>query len=91
MLYEDVTIFDCVRLLIRVSCALKICQKLYILIPLLILMIFVLIVTPHQDGTYIYTEPLKAMGLWIALEDATLDNGCLWFAPGTHKGFFYYS
>ena len=25
------------------------------------------------------------MGFWIALEDATLENGCLWFAPGSHK------
>merc|ERR1711976_562899 len=43
-------------------------------------------VTPHQDGTYIYTDPLRAMGVWIALEDATLENGCLWFVPGSHKG-----
>merc|ERR1712226_1640240 len=43
-------------------------------------------VTPHQDGTFIYTDPLKAMGVWIALEDATLENGCLWFTPGSHKG-----
>ena len=34
-------------------------------------------------------EPkLKLMGLWIALEDATLENGCLWFIPGTHKSMF---
>jgi len=25
------------------------------------------------------------VGFWIALEDATLENGCLWFAPGSHK------
>lgn len=25
------------------------------------------------------------MGFWIALDDATLDNGCLWFARGSHK------
>ena len=29
---------------------------------------------------------LKVMGLWIALEDATEENGCLWFVPGSHKG-----
>lgn len=28
------------------------------------------------------------MGVWIALEDATLENGCLWFMPGSHKGNF---
>jgi hypothetical protein len=42
-------------------------------------------VIPHQDSTFLYTEPPSAIGLWIALEDATLDNGCLWFAPGSHK------
>ncbi|KAF7661289.1 hypothetical protein LDENG_00265910 [Lucifuga dentata] len=43
-------------------------------------------VTPHQDATFLYTEPLgRIMGLWIALEDATVSNGCLWFIPGSHK------
>ncbi|KPP78761.1 phytanoyl-CoA dioxygenase domain-containing protein 1-like [Scleropages formosus] len=43
-------------------------------------------VTPHQDATFLYTEPLgRVIGVWIALEDATLDNGCLWFIPGSHK------
>ncbi|XP_047017739.1 phytanoyl-CoA dioxygenase domain-containing protein 1 isoform X2 [Ictalurus punctatus] len=43
-------------------------------------------VTPHQDATFLYTEPLgQVMGVWIALEDATLDNGCLWFIPGSHR------
>merc|ERR1719244_938107 len=43
-------------------------------------------VTPHQDATFLYTEPLgRVMGLWIALEDATLNNGCLWFIPGSQN------
>ncbi|KAI1904754.1 hypothetical protein AGOR_G00008950 [Albula goreensis] len=43
-------------------------------------------VTPHQDATFLYTEPLgRVMGVWIALEDATQENGCLWFIPGSHK------
>ncbi|MBN3281119.1 PHYD1 protein, partial [Polyodon spathula] len=43
-------------------------------------------VTPHQDATFLYTEPLgSVMGVWIALEDATEENGCLWFIPGSHK------
>ena len=29
---------------------------------------------------------MKVVGLWIALEDCTLENGCLSFAPGSHKG-----
>ena len=39
----------------------------------------------HQDASYLYTEPVKVVGFWIAVEDATLENGCLWFAPGSHK------
>ena len=31
-------------------------------------------------------EPSKVIGLWIALEDADIENGCLWFIPGSHKG-----
>ncbi|XP_065784382.1 phytanoyl-CoA dioxygenase domain-containing protein 1 isoform X3 [Muntiacus reevesi] len=44
-------------------------------------------VTPHQDASFLYTEPLgRVLGLWIALEDAMLENGCLWFIPGSHRG-----
>lgn len=39
----------------------------------------------HQDGTFLYTEPLSVTGFWFAIEDATLENGCLWAAPGGHK------
>ncbi len=42
-------------------------------------------VTCHQDGTFLFTEPLRVLGLWFALEDATIDNGCLWAIPGGHK------
>jgi len=42
-------------------------------------------VTCHQDATFLYTEPLKLVGLWFALEDATIENGCLWVIPGGHK------
>ncbi|KAM6985925.1 phytanoyl-CoA dioxygenase domain-containing protein 1 [Aplochiton taeniatus] len=43
-------------------------------------------VTPHQDATFLYTVPLgRVIGVWIALEDATLQNGCLWFIPGSHN------
>lgn len=40
----------------------------------------------HQDSTYIYTEPESCIGFWFALEDATVENGCLYFIPGAHKG-----
>ena len=42
-------------------------------------------VPPHQDSTFLYTNPPSAVGFWIALEDATVDNGCLSFAKGSHK------
>ncbi len=46
-------------------------------------------VVPHQDATFLWMDGvLKVMGLWIALEDATEENGCLWFIPGSHKGGF---
>jgi phytanoyl-CoA hydroxylase len=42
-------------------------------------------VTCHQDSTFIYTEPMSVAGLWFALEDATVENGCLWAIPGGHE------
>ena len=43
-------------------------------------------VTSHQDSTFLYTTPRQScIGLWLALDDATLDNGCLWVRPGSHK------
>ncbi len=32
----------------------------------------------HQDATYFDTTPQSVVAFWFALEDATLDNGCLW-------------
>ncbi|XP_063838151.1 phytanoyl-CoA dioxygenase domain-containing protein 1 [Ostrinia nubilalis] len=42
-------------------------------------------VVPHQDATYLFTEPIPPLGFWIAIDDATIQNGCLWMAPGSHK------
>ncbi|CAH2035364.1 unnamed protein product, partial [Iphiclides podalirius] len=42
-------------------------------------------VIPHQDSTYLHTEPIVPIGFWIALQDACLSNGCLWIARGSHK------
>jgi phytanoyl-CoA hydroxylase len=39
----------------------------------------------HQDATFLHTEPVTVTGFWFALEDATLQNGCLWAAPGGHR------
>jgi phytanoyl-CoA hydroxylase len=39
----------------------------------------------HQDATFLHTAPERLIGLWFALEDATVDNGCLWAIPGGHR------
>ncbi len=36
----------------------------------------------HQDGSFFLTTPQTVTTFWFALEDATLDNGCLWVQPG---------
>ena len=38
----------------------------------------------HQDGSYLVTEPATVTGIWVAIEDANRDNGCLWVQPGGH-------
>ena len=38
----------------------------------------------HQDGSFLYTIPQSVTGFWFALEEATLENGCLWALPGEH-------
>uniref|UniRef100_A0A2C9JZP6 Uncharacterized protein n=1 Tax=Biomphalaria glabrata TaxID=6526 RepID=A0A2C9JZP6_BIOGL len=45
------------------------------------------VVLPHQDSTYLNTTPKRLIGLWIPLEDATKENGCLWYIPGSHKTY----
>jgi phytanoyl-CoA hydroxylase len=42
-------------------------------------------VTLHQDSTFLYTDPMTVTGFWFALQDATIDNGCLWALPGGHR------
>lgn len=39
----------------------------------------------HQDEIYIPTRDRSLCGGWIAIDDATVDNGCLWVLPGSHK------
>ncbi|MBZ2209249.1 phytanoyl-CoA dioxygenase family protein [Massilia soli] len=40
----------------------------------------------HQDATFFDTDPISVTTFWFALEDATVDNGCLWVEPGGHLG-----
>ncbi|MEO1582378.1 MAG: phytanoyl-CoA dioxygenase family protein [Pseudomonadota bacterium] len=39
----------------------------------------------HQDGSYLMASGRGVMGIWIALEPATRENGCLWMQPGAHR------
>ncbi len=39
----------------------------------------------HQDEDFIPTRDRTLTGAWMALDEATLDNGCLWVLPGSHK------
>ena len=41
-------------------------------------------VSIHTDHTFLWTEPQSAIGLWVAIDDATQENGCLWALPGGH-------
>lgn len=40
----------------------------------------------HQDASYLMADGRGVLGMWLALEPATRDNGCLWMQPGEHRG-----
>ncbi|HZC25487.1 MAG TPA: phytanoyl-CoA dioxygenase family protein, partial [Actinopolymorphaceae bacterium] len=39
----------------------------------------------HQDEFFIPTRDRSLTATWIALDDATIENGCLWVLPGSHR------
>lgn len=39
----------------------------------------------HLDTPYWSFSDRRALSIWVALDDATLENGCLFFIPGSHK------
>jgi len=39
----------------------------------------------HQDEYFIPTRDRSLTAAWIALDDATTENGCLWVLPGSHR------
>jgi ectoine hydroxylase-related dioxygenase (phytanoyl-CoA dioxygenase family) len=41
----------------------------------------------HQDESY-WKEELEynSVSIWVPLQEATLENGCMQFIPGSHKG-----
>ena len=41
---------------------------------------------PHQDQSYFRVQPIDDLvTAWIALDDSTLENGCMCYVPGSHK------
>jgi len=44
------------------------------------------VVNWHQDASFFFTTPQSVITLWFAVEDATLENGCLWVEPAGHLG-----
>ena len=44
------------------------------------------VVAWHQDYSYwTRTQPMAHLTCWIALDDATVENGCLQYVPGSHR------
>jgi phytanoyl-CoA hydroxylase len=39
----------------------------------------------HLDTPFWSFSDRRAISIWVALDDATLENGCLFFIPGSHK------
>jgi len=39
----------------------------------------------HQDAAYLPVDRREQLSVWIALDDATPDNGCLQMLPGSHR------
>jgi phytanoyl-CoA hydroxylase len=44
----------------------------------------------HQDEAHIPTRDRSLTAVWIALDDATVENGCLWVIPGSHRSGVLY-
>ena len=44
----------------------------------------------HQDENYIPTRDRSLIGAWIAIDDAYVENGCMWVIPGSQRpGYLY--
>jgi ectoine hydroxylase-related dioxygenase (phytanoyl-CoA dioxygenase family) len=39
----------------------------------------------HLDTPFWSFSDRRALSIWVALDDATLENGCLFFIPGSHR------
>ena len=39
----------------------------------------------HQDGEYWPIVPLRTCSVWLAIDDVTVENGCMRYIPGSHR------
>ncbi len=39
----------------------------------------------HQDGSYWNLDPMRALTVWVAVDQCTRENGCLRVIPGSHR------
>jgi phytanoyl-CoA hydroxylase len=39
----------------------------------------------HQDTVYWPMNEMRGLSCWMALDDVTVERGCMWFIPGSHK------
>ena len=44
----------------------------------------------HQDGAYFGLQPLVLVSAWIAISEATLENGCMKVVAGSHTQTFHH-
>ena len=42
--------------------------------------------TYHQDSPYFKIEPMALVSSWVAMDEVTVENGCLYVIPGSHNG-----
>lgn len=70
----------------------KIAQKLGVQHPAIVQSMYIFkqpniggSVVSHNDSTFLTVEPNTLLGFWIALEDADVENSCLWFASGSQS------
>jgi phytanoyl-CoA hydroxylase len=89
-LHDEVSVFDCFSHDLRLA---TLCATLGINTPRLVQSMYIFKqpriggeVVWHQDSTFLYTEPMSVIGLWVALQPATRANGCFWVLPGAHLG-----
>ena len=44
----------------------------------------------HQDENYIPTRDRSLIGAWIAIDDAYVENGCMWVIPGSQRAGYLF-